>query len=162
MSGLNGRVYHFDLLIEITDALAFSSGEFAAHLAEAIFELDHLNLLFPGLNVPEPGERVLAVSLQQTGYGRRASMPSAASLPAASPPASAEQQDLLSSLEDAGMRVGDMMRDLRLIKAKAEALVERLTANTAWTKPQTKIATDMVAAIEALLESHATHIAPQL
>ena len=70
MTELTGRTYNFEVSIELNDALSFVPGELGTYLAEALFELDRINLLFPGLQVPEPGERIFSVSIQQMGYAR--------------------------------------------------------------------------------------------
>ncbi|MDE2343398.1 MAG: hypothetical protein KGL63_08425, partial [Betaproteobacteria bacterium] len=141
MSLPTGRTYHFEVSFELTDALSFVPGELGTYLAEALFELDSANLLFPGLQRPEPGKRILGVSIQQTGYARRPEAPQMTQPLAAKAmnlSATDEQRELLSSIDDATFRISDLMRDLSLIKAKAQATLEQLGTNTAWTKPQTK------------------------
>ncbi|MDE2392072.1 MAG: hypothetical protein KGL65_10745, partial [Rhodospirillales bacterium] len=75
MSLPTGRTYNFEVSVELTDALSFVPGELSTYLAEALFELDRADLLFPGLQRPGPGKRVLGVSIQQMGYARRPEAP---------------------------------------------------------------------------------------
>ena len=162
MTELTGRTYTFEVSIELNDALSFVPGELGTYLAEALFELDRINLLFPGLQVPEPGERIFGVSIQQMGYARRRAHADALAQPTKEAPANEEQRELLSSIEDATLRISDMMRDLRLIKAKAHAMLEQIRTSASWSKPQTQNAKRLLDALQATLESHAAHIEPML
>ena len=162
MTEFNGRTYSFEVTIEINDALSFVPGELGSYLADGLFELDRADLLFPGLRTPKPGERVLSVSIQQTGYARHPGIPDETTPAIIHTVGTDEQRELLSSLEDAALRVSDLLRDLRLIKAKAHATLDRLGANAVWTKPQAKNAEDLLAALASILDSHATHIEPLL
>lgn len=55
-----------------------------------------------------------------------------------------------------------MMRDPRLIKAKAHAMLEQIRTSTSWSKPQTQNAKRLLEALQATLVSHAAHIDPML
>jgi len=162
MTDLTGRTYSFDVTIELNDELAFVPGELGTYLTDGLFELDRADLLFPGLKNPKPGERVLSVGFHQTGYDRRPSTPVDAKPTIINTVGSDEQRALLSSLEDAALRVSDLLRDLRLIKAKAHGMLDNLGANAVWTKAQTKHAKALLAALESAFDSHATHIKPLL
>ncbi|MDE2239768.1 MAG: hypothetical protein KGJ73_07530 [Rhodospirillales bacterium] len=162
MSLPTGRTYNFEVSLELTDALSFVPGELGTYLAEALFELDRANLLFPGLQRPEPGKRILSVSIQQTGYAHRPGAAEAARPSAIHAVGTDEQRELLSSIEDTTFRISDLMRDLSLIKSKTQATLEQLGTNTVWTKPQTKTARTLLAAIESVIDSHAMHIEPLL
>src|SRR5271166_1910683 len=131
MTEFTGRTYSFDVTIEINDELAFVPGELGTYLAEGLFELDHVDLLFPGLKSPKPGERVLSVGFRQTAYARRPGTPEETKPSIINAVGSDEQRELLSSLDDAALRISDLLRDLRLIKAKAQGTLENLGANPA-------------------------------
>jgi len=162
MTARPGRQYNFNITLELTEALAFVPGELGTYLADGLFELDRADLLFPGLKTPKPGERVLSVSVQQTGYTRHAAAPEQATPVIINTVGTDEQRELFSALEDAALRISDLLRDLRLLKAKAQAMLDQLGTNTAWTKPQTRSAQALLEALQAVLESHATHVEPLL
>ena len=162
MTTFSGRTYTFDVSIEIHDAVSFVPGELGTYLAEALFELDKLDLLFPGLKTPQPGERVLSVGLQQTGYQRRPAPAAEATPEIISAIGTTTQRELLSTLTDRAMAVTDFIRDLRLIKAKAEGMRDRLAATPVWTKAQSQEAKALLAALETVTEAHTTQLQPWL
>ena len=163
MTDLTGRTYSFDVTIEINDELAFVPGELGTYLADALFELDHAGLLFEGLSTPKPGERLLSVAFRQTSYTRGAGAhPVEEQASNDLPDRPEDQRELVSSLEDAALRLGDLLRDTRLLKAKADATRDALRPTIVWTKTETKRAEQLLAAIESLLEAHATHTQPLL
>lgn len=162
MTLLTGRTYEFEVSVELNDALSLVPGELGTYLTDALFDLDRLALLFPGLKVPEPGERILSVSFKQIGYTRRSKSGAGIPQPAQTPIVDSEQRERLSSIEDATLRISDIIQDLRLVKAKAIAMHEQMSANTQWTRPQAHNAQRLLDALHTMLESHATHIEPLL
>lgn len=162
MHDRTGRNYHFDVEIEITDELSFVPGELGTYFTEALFELDQADLLFPGLKSPKPGERVLGVSFHQTGYTRRPGPWLEAPRGCVAANGNDEQRALSSSLQDAALRLTDLAQDQRLIRAKANALLEGLGSQPAWTKAQMTRAAELLAAIESVIDAHTAHLGPLL
>ncbi|MBB5374497.1 hypothetical protein [Acidocella aromatica] len=163
MTQPTGRRYSFELDVEINDKLGFVPGELGTYLADALFELDHAGLLFAGLSTPKPGERLLSVAFRQTGYARGADAhPVEAQASYDLPHRPEDQRELLASLEDAVLRLSDLLRDSRLLKAKADATRDALRPTIVWTKTETKRAEQLLTAITSLLEAHATHTQPLL
>ena len=157
-----GRRYSFEVTIDIGDELSFVPGELGTYLADGLYELDRTNLLFPGLKTPMFGERLLGVACHQTGYEHRPATSQDTKPDIIEAVGSEEQQALLSDLEGAVLRVSDMLRDLRLIKAKADATLENLGANLVWTKTETQRVEALVDALDAVTKVHVRYIAPLL
>ncbi len=157
-----GRQYVFELTIEINQDLYFVAGELGTYLVDGLMELDRLNLLFPGLKTPGSRERLLGIACHQIGCATRPN-PVPGSKPEITEHAGTEaQQALLADLETLTLQVSDVLRDLRLLRAKAEAAREILGAHLVWTRTDTQNAEALVAALGEMAELHSRHIEPLL
>lgn len=157
-----GRQYVFELTVEINRDLYFVAGEVGNYLVEGLMELDRISLLFPGLKTPGPRERLLGIACHQIGYAARPT-PVPDTKPEITEHAGTEtQQALLGDLESLILQVNDVLRDLQLLKAKAEAMQDDLGANLVWTKTDSRNAEILVAALNEMAKVHSRHIEPLL
>ncbi|MDE1905362.1 MAG: hypothetical protein KGH75_02780 [Rhodospirillales bacterium] len=163
----NGRRYNFSLEIEICDDFEFSPGEMGSYIVDGLIELDVSGKLFPGLDKPKHGERLLEMSIQNVGYGRHRTAINIdqAAEPALAPLAlfrSADQTALLDALEEQLMLTSDIITEQRLICAKARASRTKLLASSSWPAPLLAEATRISEALELVLKTHESALKPLL
>ena len=66
----SGLRFAYELEIEITPALSLSAGELDNLILDGLFALDEQGILFPGVNTPSAGLRLIEAGIGAVGYAR--------------------------------------------------------------------------------------------
>ena len=67
--------YCFEMEMEVSSALTFSAGELCVLVTDGLFALDDMGILFPGVQKPDVGDRLISIRMGATGYMRGLAAP---------------------------------------------------------------------------------------
>ena len=162
----SGRRYSFEVDMEIDNSLGLTPGELSAFLLDALFDLDHQGLLFPGITEPKAGARVLSGSVAPTGYRRgvnQGTYTAAHRNPGMTPEArSSDETALYDELEAVWFPLEDLFKEQRMFQAKLLGLLDQLRSADPLSDADRQRAGRLLKASQNLIRRHGKSIKPLL